>query len=59
METTYKLWIEKRLRALRVYLESEKKKLEEAKERGQNTQWIYGFDCAITRVQNKMTLLEL
>jgi len=49
----------KKLRALRIWLQREKQKLEEAKERGQHTQWIYGFESAIVRVQNKMTELEL
>jgi len=49
----------KKLRALRVWLEAEKIHIMEALARGQDTQWLNGFDCAITRVQNKMTELEL
>lgn len=51
--------MEKKLRALRLYLQREKLKLEEAKERGQHSQWIYGFENAIVRVQNKLSELEL
>jgi len=44
---------------LKIWIMNERKKIKEAHERGQDTQWLNGFDCAITRVQNKMHLLEL
>jgi len=59
METSYEIWVEKRLRALRVWLQAERIKIDEARARGQDTLWLMGLESGICRVQNKMTELEL